>query len=81
MNKCELLKKLHKILGGDDYLSQDALFEAQHIIDQELWREKMLGNVELKQLSNGFIKSVKIVKKKPLPPAEITETKPLEWEE
>jgi hypothetical protein len=64
MTKCELLKKLHKLVWqSDDLMEQDVLFEIQHIIDQELWREQMAGNVELKQLSNGFIKRIKILKK------------------
>lgn len=66
MTKCQLLKKLHKLAWEhDDLMNQDTLFKIQDIIDKEILSETVKGNLEITQLSNGFIKSVKIPKKKP----------------
>ncbi len=62
MNKLKLLKKIHKIVWrNEDLMHQEDLWDLQEIIDREVIREARKGNLKIKQLSNGYIKSIKII--------------------
>lgn len=64
MTKQLLLKKVHKLIWRyGDMMNQDTLGELQILIDKEIIKEAKLGNLKIKQLSNGYIRSVVIPKK------------------
>ncbi|MHA2343494.1 MAG: hypothetical protein ACXADW_16630 [Candidatus Hodarchaeales archaeon] len=64
MTKQQLLKKVHKLIwrGCGDIMSQDTLEELQELVDKEIIKEAELGSLRIKQLSNGYIKSIVIPK-------------------
>ena len=62
MNKLELLKKIHELIWkDDDLMEQEILFELQTLIDSEIIEESQRGNLDICQLSNGYIKRIDIL--------------------
>ena len=64
IDKLELLRKLHTLVWkDDDLMDQDTLSELQYLIDSQIIEEANEGNLVITQLSNGYIKSIRIPKK------------------
>ena len=60
MTKQELLKRIHEILWrNDDLMDQDALFELQDLIDDEILEEVSQGNMKIKRVG-GYIINIEI---------------------
>jgi len=56
--------KLHKLLWkDDDLMEQDSLLQAQEIIDAIIRHLTKKGSIKIKQLENGYISSIRKIKK------------------